>query len=41
LYATYARVNNDGTSDVGFDDTPAHVAGQNASGIALGVQHNF
>jgi len=39
LYATYARINNDGVSNVGFDANA--VTGENASGIALGVQHNF
>jgi predicted porin len=44
LYTTYARVNNDNLSAVGFGTTngaTAIVADQNTSAFVVGVQHNF
>lgn len=41
LYATYARVDNDDLSAQGFSGGSAVVAGENTSGFAVGIQHNF
>jgi predicted porin len=42
LYATYARVNNDDGSQLGIGGPSTDVvAGENASGAAIGIQHNF
>jgi predicted porin len=41
LYATYARIGNDDKSKLAFGKSPTAVAGENASGVAIGVQHNF
>jgi predicted porin len=41
LYATYARTGNDDNSKLAFGSSPAAVAGENASGVAIGIQHNF
>ncbi|HWU98868.1 MAG TPA: porin [Oxalicibacterium sp.] len=41
LYATYARVDNDDLSAQGFGTSPAVVPGENTSGLAVGIQHNF
>jgi len=38
LYTTYARVSNDDASTLGFGTADT---GENASGLAVGVQHNF
>ena len=41
LYATYARVDNDDLSEQGFSGGGDVVAGENTSGFAVGIQHNF
>jgi predicted porin len=41
LYATYARVDNDRLSNLGFGTSPAVTTGENTTGFAVGVQHNF
>lgn len=41
LYTTYARTNNDDSSKVAFGTNPVVVAGKNATGVAVGIQHNF
>lgn len=41
LYATYARVDNDDLSKQGFKGGSNVVAGENASGLAVGIQHKF
>jgi predicted porin len=41
LYATYARTSNDDDSKLAFGSSPVAVAGENASGLAIGIQHNF
>jgi predicted porin len=41
LYATYARVSNDDNSNLGIGGLGGATAGENGSGVALGVQHNF
>jgi predicted porin len=44
FYATYARVDNDRLSSVGFTSptpAPTVVPGENTSGFAVGIQHNF
>jgi predicted porin len=41
LYATYARTSNDDDSQLAFGSSPVAVAGENASGLAIGIQHNF
>lgn len=41
LYATYARVDNDDLSEQGFKGGSDVVAGENASGLAVGIQHKF
>jgi predicted porin len=41
LYATYARTSNDDSSRLAFGSSPASVPGENASGFAVGIQHNF
>jgi predicted porin len=42
LYATYARIDNDTNSNVGFSGgTTTITANENTSVLALGVQHNF
>lgn len=41
LYATYARVDNDDLSAQGFSGGADVVSGENTSGLAIGIQHNF
>lgn len=41
LYATYARVDNDNLSEQGFSGGADVVAGENTSGLAVGIQHKF
>src|SRR5690606_40323478 len=41
LYATYARVDNDDLSAQGFSGGADVVTGENTSGFAVGIQHNF
>jgi predicted porin len=41
LYATYARTSNDDDSKLAFGKSPTVVTGENASGLAIGIQHNF
>jgi predicted porin len=41
LYATYAHVSNDDGSALGIGGPGAAATGENATGVALGVQHNF
>jgi len=41
LYATYATVDNDNKSALGFGSSPATVAGENTDAFAVGIQHNF
>jgi predicted porin len=41
LYATYARTSNDDDSKLAFGSSPAAVVGETASGVAIGIQHNF
>lgn len=41
LYATYASTSNDDKAKLAFGSSPAAVAGENASGLAVGIQHNF
>lgn len=41
LYATYARVDNDDLSAQGFSGGADVVPGENTSGLAIGIQHNF
>jgi len=42
LYATYARVSNDDGSSLGIGGPGSNVTtGENSSGAAIGVQHNF
>lgn len=41
LYTTYARVDNDDRSNLGFGSNPSVITGENTSAFAVGVQHNF
>ena len=41
LYATYASVDNDDNSALGFGSSPTVVAGETTSEFAVGIQHNF
>jgi predicted porin len=43
LYATYARVSNDDGSSLGIGGPGSNIAaaGENSTGFAVGVQHNF
>jgi len=41
LYATYARVSNDANSNLGFGGPGNGTFDETASGVAVGVQHNF
>jgi predicted porin len=41
LYATYARTTNDDNYDLGIGGPGGAVAGENGSGIAVGIQHKF
>lgn len=41
LYATYVRTSNDDKSNLGIGGPGEGTNGQSASGVALGVQHNF
>lgn len=41
FYATYAHVDNDDNSRMGIGGAGKAVAGENADGFAVGIQHNF
>jgi predicted porin len=41
LYATYAHVSNDDLSSLGIGGPGEAVTGDNATGVAIGIQHNF